>query len=473
MENNSEVINQNNSITNKLSIYNIITGIAFFLYASVLLYFYLQTDAFVPDESWFYSYVNVIDLSKAFFVENYLGYGSLYWIIIKLSQNFAVMRVISWACAIFVPICIYLTLRYVKRSSPRQIMMASICFYSMPLSWFTGKIIGPELISNALGALGVFLVLYSINTKKRTINVGIIILGIAAGIKLQAVAFCVFAFVFFVICQIQDLGALKALKLQKKMVGKVIKNLACWVIFFAIGMIIANPIIITNIEKYIENLLVSSGGAGISIKYLTTVLFADRIAWDFVNYGGMQHSIISIFALLIILLPLKKEDNKFKLSALISIVFLIIICLRASFLGWYLLPMLYIVPLCVSDNLIILLLIVINLFVMKADISYQITSKLDQIYIQENKDSIQLYVSEYDKLYPEYEKFYFIDCNMDIPLDLSSDVALSDSFPQIIYIFNRDKNENGINEIIKMAKMEQNGYEIIDQKYNVMVITKD
>lgn len=238
-------------------------------------------------------------------------------------------------------------------------------------------------------------------------------------------------------------------------------------------MIIANPIMITNWSKFIENILAYSDTSGISISYLNNVLFKENIEWDFVNSGGLQHTIICLFALVVIMFPSNKRENIYKISASVCIVLLVIISINSKFLGWYLMPLLYIVPLCISDNFMTVIVLLLNLFFIRSDIAYQFTSKLDQIWINEHKPVIQAFVSEYDSQYMDYEKYYFIDTNMDLPLTPVFSMNPYMEARRIIYIYQRDKNDSSIRNIEIMAKEEINGYRIIDKKCNILVIVQE
>ncbi len=83
------------------------------IYGTVMLYLCLRTDAFVPDEVWFYEIANSMkDYSflQLLKIPNELGYGSIYWITLVLLKDLRTMRIFSWICMVIVPICIILVL---------------------------------------------------------------------------------------------------------------------------------------------------------------------------------------------------------------------------------------------------------------------------------------------------------------------------------------------------------------------------
>ena len=96
-------------------------------------------------------------------------------------------------------------------------------------------------------------------------------------------------------------------------------------------------------------------------------------------------------------------------------------------------------------------------------------TKIDK---SKEEDGVKITVN-YKDAYMDYEKYYFIDTNMDLPLTPVFSMNPYMEARRIIYIYQRDKNDSSIRNIEIMAKEEINGYHIIDKKCNILVIVQE
>lgn len=153
-------------INNRIYIW--LMTVVLIIYGIVMFYFCIRTDALVPDEIWFQEIVesltdySFLDLIR---VPNHLGYGSLYWITMAALKSILAMRLFSWGCMLIIPICISIVLKKKFNRTWKSIFIAILLWVSCPMTWFTGKIIGPELYGNALGSIGVTIILMKKNQK--------------------------------------------------------------------------------------------------------------------------------------------------------------------------------------------------------------------------------------------------------------------------------------------------------------------
>ncbi len=137
--------------------YWILTAVLTVLYAGFMLYVCINTSALVPDERWFLGILNSeITLDKpsdVLSVPNHLAYGAIYWIVMKLLGTFLRMRLLMFVMLLGVLLCVILTNVRLGQSA-RGVFFSCLLYLSCPMAWFTGKIIGPEIMGMCLGSWG-------------------------------------------------------------------------------------------------------------------------------------------------------------------------------------------------------------------------------------------------------------------------------------------------------------------------------
>ncbi|MGN1167353.1 MAG: hypothetical protein ACI4S2_13100 [Lachnospiraceae bacterium] len=143
-------------------VFKFITIVCITIYSIVMGYLFSLTNARVPDEIWFYGIIDELQISSPrefFLMENYLGYGSIYWMILYVLHTFSNIRIFCWISLMSMPITLIFLLRRGLGRNWTEVFSALFLYLSSPLNWFTGKIIGPEIIGNAFGCLGLFLLM--------------------------------------------------------------------------------------------------------------------------------------------------------------------------------------------------------------------------------------------------------------------------------------------------------------------------
>ena len=89
----------NKFIFYKDAIFKFIVISQLLIYLIIMLLLYCNIFATVPDEVWFLNVINTQTL-KTFkdyiFIQNFLGYGSLYWTFLALIKNLFCLRLIAW-----------------------------------------------------------------------------------------------------------------------------------------------------------------------------------------------------------------------------------------------------------------------------------------------------------------------------------------------------------------------------------------
>ena len=184
---------------NKDKTFKYVVILLLILYSLSLLIIYCITKAKVPDEIWFLNLVKKLSFNnykEVLFMQNYLGYGALYWIFLYTVKKIIWLRLIAWVCIVLAPVSVIFIQKKLFDFPLKYILLSVILYLSFPCAWFTGKIIGPELYSNMLAIAGCVLALY-VYTKKVRLSYILyllagILLGLSVGIKLYNITFCLF-----------------------------------------------------------------------------------------------------------------------------------------------------------------------------------------------------------------------------------------------------------------------------------------
>lgn len=456
------------NIKNSAKVYSILTGLLICVYALFMFWCGSHVEAMVPDEENFFyiirDKVHINSLKQILHTPNYLGYGSIYWIFMKALNNFEIMRFVSIAALVSCLFCLIAVMR-LWDSEPKNIFFAVAIYLSAPLSWFTGKIIGPEILGYAIGVWGGYLILRSCKRKildKKCILLGWTLLGISAGIKLNYICFGVFigSYILFEQWNSQEIKNISVKMISLHMMYAILGMI--------IGGIISSPICILDTKEYLTEL----GGipSEFSLRYLSEVLNRVHIEWDLVNSSGLTSTIISIWAFIFIFLLgiTYKERRLLVVSAYIASAFLMLICCKARFLGWYLLPIIFFVSVSVPKSRWMSVLLVINILCMYNNIEYQIISKVAQIRNMENIEQIKEIVDTTNNIYSDYQPYYFIEtCVQDLPFSIVPDLFQNNNTEkQIIYISERARANEGIDDIYMLAEQGVKGYSILKKNVN-------
>ncbi|MCI8902531.1 MAG: hypothetical protein HFH76_18375 [Lachnospiraceae bacterium] len=434
-------------------VYRILSCIFLFVYGAVMLYFFIKIEALVPDEINFYNISQQLKIERfvdILYVENELGYGSIYWIILRLLKSKLVIRLFCYACLMITPISIIYSVKDIYQGNWKEIFLSLLVYFCMPLSWFTGKMIGPELIGNAAGVLAVLL---CINNKKEKTMLGALLAGISTGIKTYNFIFVVYI-VFF------------KLIIKKDNHYKNVKEFFRICLGCVFGYIISNPIFVLDNEVFKENFI--STFCVFKISYIWNLCIREMIEWDLVNSGGISHIImfIPLFILLIWGFVISKYRKRTAVNLLCVLVLLVLFSFNKRILGWYYLPLTFIIPLSVPESIGSFFIILINLFFIWHDLSYQAIGKFDQIKHVALEETIEYKINDYicNEKYHEYNKYYLVDVGLNsLKYTFSNykEVTQEGENKDFILVISRHTLANkAINIIFKNAKNEQDGYSI-------------
>lgn len=434
-------------------------------YALFIFYAYAHIEAVSADESWFWNVSQGISwhhsIKNMLLTESYLGYGAFYWQTLKVLHSFFAVRMVWALLIVSVPFCIALTGLKVFDFSCRQLFFSLFLYFSCPLAWFTGKIIGPEVFGQALGCWGAFLIFFGYKKRKSLfICIGAVLTGLATGVKLYNIVFIIFPALYVLISEIKQ-------KKTKELALYALLCIPCFLVGFIHG---GGYIMIANPSLYKKSLPPTNG---FRMDYLQQVLFREYIEWDLVNSGGMDNTIISVLGCIgLFLVSLSKGKNKIlACSAFASIVLLLLsCCFSARFLGWYLLPAIFIIPLCLSASLLTIPILLLNFVLVFSPLSYQVTSKFQWIENVKNVDRIKLRIQDWESAYSdEIKKYSFVEFAQGLPFYaeyIYKDGEASGE-NQLIFISKRALTNRHIKNLLWQAEQELNGYKLVDFKDGV------
>lgn len=448
------------------------------VYCMFLGNLYMRTQVLGADEIWFYHMFQTIrhKIAENPFVwigetENYLGYGQIYWMMGGLISNVLVLRIIAFLTLIGSGI---LTLSYVERQFGRYyIPYAGLLLFTMPFAWFNNKIIGPELVGLFVSILGFYCI--TVKTVKKG-WIGWILLGVGCAIKANYAVFVLAA-----ICQTIKWSELRSKREWKRFCQRM--GLA------VIGFLASNPIILIDFNTFLAN---GSTASGISMDMLTEVLGRKYIEWDGVMVNGLFYGYLHWGLVLVIaaLCFLKKIKNRRTISILLCTILLIYICARTTFLGWYLLPVLFFIPALTSGlckeyadksgagGICILILILLNAVLLMPVHLQERKNDIEHIsMIEDREENLQQIGAKNDLLneaYPGERIFYLTEFNYG-----SKSYNFEDYYnfcivkqAGIAFIGERMQNVPAINQIIEDAQNGKEHLEIIGYLDDITVIRR-
>lgn len=461
-----------NIVLSKIAIFALV------VYAAIMFFIYIKYKSYVPDEIWFYAYLNMyhnyIMKGNIFDIPNSLGYGQLYWIFYSIINNMLLIRIISIVCVFGTIYFIFKTTSLFYSGSNIKVVSSLVImlYLTFPISWFTGKIIGPEIISTTFGAAACYFYFLSSKTEDRKFYlISIILLSMSCSIKLSNVVFGVLIGCYIIINVIES---------SKDAVYQI----GMGTFIFVTSFIIFNPFIITDFSQYKTNLTSTIGSFNLS--YIESVLFQDVLTWDLIGTGGINYHVILVVFLVVIMLLFGIINLKKSIPFIMTIIFIIISCCKSPFFSWYLMPLIYIIPVLVSIGLsnvetlnfkyigIVVAIIIINFFCMFENIYYNVNSKFDQFSIVDNE---QYYIQIIDDFFKQNTQF---DYNTSMYLtefgfskysaglfDISK---LKEN--QVLIIMDRFLNIDDRNDLVNSAKENMGEFALIQETNGVYFLTK-
>lgn len=442
---------------------------------------YIRISVTEPDEIWFMKIFNSINhlflespISVIGQTENYLGYGQLYWIVGGLINNMVLLRIMAFLCLIGSGVIVLRDAGYLY--GKRFIPYAGVFLLSMPYFWYTHKIIGPELPALFLCVLGTHLFL----TKSKYTACAWLILGAGVGLKLNYICFPIYLFLILISRFWKNKKAL-------------ISSIGSGVGYLSLGYLVANPIVLLDIDNFIENGKITDM---LDFASLSNV-FGDRfVEWDGVMTNGLFYGYISWFLLIMLfflcLTHRKSRTHKFILTTVFIII--IVMCCRSRFLGWYLLPLIYFLPhlfACsnggigtsgigniLKKRVFLLMILIVNLLLLLPVHLQQRNLDIKHISMIQNKDKNIAWVEEnktsLEQHFQSVEQYYMLEFQYD---EYSFWFHEYVEFCQnrkdgIAYIGNRMLSNPVIGQIVTDAKQELNGLSILNECDEIIIVMR-
>ncbi len=219
----------------------IIFTLAVAFYAGFMAYSFASAKAFVPDEGSFLRHMGRVAQWPIMRVPNEYGYGSLWLYAYSRFSSILTMRLLGLVFFLFNPVFIFLIVRHESKSIYAA-MLAVLFYLSMPLAWFSGKLIGAEIPSQFFCLAGICLIVFKKSFP--AVAVASLLAGLGVGIKLSSVPLLAF---LGLLCVYQDVSQRRFLAVIKKSVDIGV--------FSAIGFILANLYFLHDPDGWINNLM--------------------------------------------------------------------------------------------------------------------------------------------------------------------------------------------------------------------------
>lgn len=402
-------------------------------YGVLLAPFYLYYPAMVYDEAWFYTGFGVNKL------ENHLGYGGGYWFLLNAVKSifgkagFFILRIISLMAAVSIARFVYLAASLNKnRTNPALVLLL---FLTFPSVWWMGKLISVELIALAIGSGGLYLVikqcqetfrlkLFNISIAEATL--GWILLGFAAGLKINYLVLGVFGFLLTAN--------------YKVLFSEVSHRKALY--YSMLGYVVASPNILFDPIGHVNNIIkFSKNQWGLDF----SALYGFNLGrfWETVESPSLLSFSLQLPTLALLCLILVRgvlsgsqirriiEPRLIWALGFTFMVFLALISRSQIYLAWYAFPMILILIVSIGklslSNRALIFLVLLNITFSLPLILAQIYTKFQHIQNAMEREQINKFVAEQENFaysrHPDckFEKIISID-----PPNGSSIIRLND-----------------------------------------------
>lgn len=302
---------------------------------------------------------------------------------------------------------------------------------------------------------------------------GGVLIGISVGIKLYNMVFGLFIVIYEMWTDIEFKNLIIRIKLDSILKKGLTILFGC-----IIGFIATNSIVIWDTKAYLANMVNSKGL--FSLTRMWHLLIDTGIQWDLVNSGGFCHSIVSLFGIICFFLIgcINRKKRRMVAATLLSFIVVTLLFTSTSVvLGWYYLPFLFILPLCMPDKIVYAIMLIVNFHFIGADTCYQIETKFQQIENVQNQIEIAKYIDEIYKGYNEYVRWNFIDVGLGEIATTKFEWNKFCSIQQDIdkekifmAVSERYRNNALINSFVIKAESNIDGYKLLEQQEEIYII---
>ena len=381
---------------------NKLLAVMLFLNVLISSILYFNYNVMNYDEAWFTCCFSYRDFS------NHLAYGYFYWLFIDLFRHISsdilhykfILRLLALISILSVPVVIYQLNS--KLSSDRSRYKSIIFLWlTFPAAWWYGKLVAPDLYCLSLGLWGLcFSIPPEKDAKRKTI--GIILMGIAVGIKITFIVFPIFYYVYTLLLAIDKGKASKDILLNTKQYLFKEEKMG---LFLIVGFLIGSPSIVFRPKEYFEQLTkFSNPEVGSSP---LEILFSPSVGnfWETIITPSLTWFSLSLASILFLAVFYKKwslENKKIAYSFFVSFGISIFLFMKPeTFLSWYSYPIItLLLVLLLSTRMpkkYFNFLVVINLIANSPVIIAQISNKAIHIQNHYNEKEIESYIEEKKK----------------------------------------------------------------------------
>jgi hypothetical protein len=263
----------------------------------------MHATSFVPDEGAFFNESVRFHFFKR--VSPPFNYGSIYWEILHLFGSMTAIRLVFLLLFLASPIFLLLSLE-----NTYQRFAGLLLYLSFPAAFWTGKLIGPEILSFFLISVAIYL--------RKNLIIASLCIGLSIGIK---ITFAPFALYFLLVL----------ILLQRISIKELITSL----IYLLIGFYLANPV---NLDLYLANIFRDTGlHSASSFTWLNVshIFLEESWTWDNVLKTSFSNFIFHPILLAIFILSICLQNWRMAVALLAFLGISFSMVLRSDGYVWY------------------------------------------------------------------------------------------------------------------------------------------
>ena len=290
--------------------------------------------AFTPDELWFHRDAVAIANSgiNPFSQLPHLGYGASFWLLyatlVKLAPDkttaMLVARMVCFLVAASIP---FLLIWHGDKIRSPFTLQGVLLWFSMPMAWWCGKVVSPEIPSYALAVFAAASIgehpLFAWS-----------LWGAAVGLKLTALP--IGLFLLFLGKDLTRDGIRKAIR------------------YSAFGFVLMNPAVVFHPVLFGHEMIASGLPFRFDLENFKRVLISTSWEWDGIPSGGFfVHGVCLLSVVLVLGLLLAEGKNNagqrtLAIGFLSAMALTLTLAMRSIFHLWYAFPILALVPFCLT-----------------------------------------------------------------------------------------------------------------------------
>lgn len=407
-------------------------------HAAISMRLYLN-HAFIPDEIWFAEHaarlaVDIHGLMDVLGVENAFGYGALYWIVhcavfSAFDDPWFVLRVVYWAMLVAGNI-IFVVLVY--RINRERVAIVAAFFITLPMTWWQGKITGPEPLCHFLLLVALLAASSSGALMLRSIAAGFFC-GLSIGVKLSSAPMAIFCLAMVVWWE--QMGR------ESEGWRRYAQAALVFGVSVLFGFAMANPFIFGGLGRFLGNAPSAGVSDGGVLGRASDILFGKEWLWEVVPFGSVTEFGVPLFLFfLVVFSAMMRGASKWMVfSYLAAFSALVVMSLfTPGFFGWYLYSLIMLLPLVMAFGQggsrvlalasVDVMVVVISAYANFGLINEMLVNKRDHIAVLSSESDIQ---ADAAKIYEKFSPGLVVDYSEYNMRALADDYAKAHEFVQI------------------------------------------